>query len=69
MLSVPSGILAVVYVGRSRTIKEPIAAKNLCNQKLKRRQNTNMKTENQIELTQTVAPRRNLALRTAVAPW
>jgi len=32
MLSVPSGILAVVYVGRSRTIKEPIAAKKLCNQ-------------------------------------
>jgi len=35
MLSVPSGILAVVYVGRSRTIKEPIAAKKLCNQTLK----------------------------------
>ena len=30
--------------------------------------NTKMKTENQIELKQTVAPRRNLAPRTAVAP-
>jgi len=54
MLSVPSGILAVVYV--SKTSEQP-------------NNQQDMKTENQIELTQTVAPRRNLALRTTVAPW
>ena len=35
--------------------------------KITAKQNINMKTENQIELTQPVAPRRNLAVRTASA--
>ena len=36
---------------------------------VKRKQNTNMKTENQIELTQTVAPRTAVALGRSVTMW